>query len=220
MMITVGVATLKNREESFKRVIESIYPQVDKIVAVLNLYEAVPDWLGSLGKVRAIVGDNSLGDAGKFLEVNSTDGVYFAIDDDLLYPKGYADYMMEGIEKYNGIVSLHGKIYTKPVLGFKNFKYVYRCLGTVTGDVHVNMIGSGCCAFSTNRLKLSVDDFYLPNMADIFLSKVAMEQGVTMTVLKHNSGYLKYLAPPKGTTIWESTKNYEPHSALLKSFIK
>lgn len=218
-MITAGIATLKEREKSFKCTIESIYPQVDKIVAVLNYYDAIPLWLNELKKVECHLAFNFLGDAGKFLQVENTDGIYFAIDDDLLYPKGYVDYLLEGIEKYGGIVGLHGKIYQKPVTHFKKCA-VYRCLDTVSDDACVNVIGSGCCAFDTNRLTLSLSDFELPNMADLWLSKMATEQGVPMTVLKHDTGYLNYLAPPKGTTIWETTKDYSEHVQIMRTFIK
>lgn len=218
MKTIVGIATLKIREESFKQTILSLYDQVDSIAAVLNLYEKVPEWLKGLSKVECILSDNSLGDAGKFWYAATPDRVYLACDDDLLYPKGYVSYMLSGVEKYNGLVSLHGRKYLSPVTHFKKYAYAYRCLGTVTEDVPVNFIGSGCCAFDTNRLELHLSDFRRSNMADVWLSKAAKEQGVPMVVLKHDTGYLKYITP-KGDTIWNATRDYSFHTSILRSFI-
>jgi hypothetical protein len=127
--------------------------------------------------------------------------------------------MISGVEKYNGVVSLHGRIYPRPFVGFKRWKYAYRCLNSVNGDVHVNFIGSGCAAFNTKRLSLSIEDFKLPHMADVWLSMACNKQGVPMTVLAHKQGYLQYLGT-NGKTIWENTKSYDKHNAIMKSFLK
>ena len=57
-------------------------------------------------------------------------------------------------------------------------------------------------------------------MADVFLSKCATEQGVPMMVLAHDVGYLKYVPPPKGTTIWDTTRDYSEHVKVMRTFIK
>jgi hypothetical protein len=218
-MRIAGIATLKEREDSFKRTIESIYPQVDRIVAILNYYETIPDWIKSLNKIEAIPMLNELKDSGKFWYANIPDVIYFGCDDDLLYPMGYCDYLVEGVAKYNGLVSLHGKKYLAPVTGFKKWAGNYRCLGTVSDDVRVNVVGSGCCAFDTNRIHVHMPQFKIHGMADIWMSKIATEQWVPIMVLKHNTGYLRYtnITTP---TIWGTTKDYTEHTKILRSFIK
>ena len=65
-----GIATLKEREESLKRAIESIYPQVDRIIAVLNYYEETPEWIKSTTKINPILMQNEYMDSGKFLHAS------------------------------------------------------------------------------------------------------------------------------------------------------
>jgi hypothetical protein len=218
MLRIAGIATLKEREESFKRVIESLYPQVDHIYAILNYYDSIPSWLIQ-SNITPVLMNNEYKDSGKFLYANIPDVVYFGCDDDLLYPIGYCDYMEDGVRRYNGLVSLHGKKYLPPVSHFKKWAGSYRCLGTVSENIKVNVVGSGCCAFSTERLSVDISQFKIGGMADIWLSKLASEQGVPIMVLKHNIGYLQYtnITTP---TIWGTTKDYTEHTKILRSFIK
>jgi len=215
----IGIASIPARESSIRGVVDSVREQVDEVFIALNGYQSIPKSLLNLCNVKCELMDNSLGDAAKFYWASIPDSVYFAGDDDLLYPMGYVDYLISGIDKYNALVSLHGKTYVPPVTNFKRWSGNYRVLNTVSADVRVNVVGSGCCAFDTNRLKVDVSEFKLPNMADIWLSKIAAEQGVPIMVLKHNTGYVRYLPPPDGKTIWGNTKDYSPHVSVLRTFI-
>jgi len=218
-MISLGIATLKEREMGFKKVLESVYPQVDVVYAVLNNYLEVPDWLSSMDRVQPIVMQNQLGDAGKFMYAGMCEGDYISWDDDLLMPEGAVRYLLSGVKKYRGLVGFHGRKYLHPVISFKQWADNYRCLNTVSDDVHVNLIGSGCCAYNTETMELKLSDFKLPNMADLYLSRAAAVQGVPMVVLKHRQGYLQYLKP-QGETIWQATRDFTEHTNILQSYVK
>ena len=218
-LITCHIATIPAREQSLRQVLNAIIPQVDKVYVSLNGYQVCPDWLRNLRNVECEILDNSLGDSAKVLHVNDNKGICLLLDDDLLVNSTYAKYLCSGVIKYNGLVSLHGRKYLSGA-SFKRWAGNYRCLGTVSEDVHVNLIGSGCCAFSNERLHVDISDFKRKNMADCFLSKVATEQGVPMIVLKHEAGYIRYLPPADGQTIWRTTTDYSYHTEILKSFIK
>jgi len=220
-MTTFGIATLKERENTFIKTIGSIYNQVDHIIAVLNLYETVPDWLKGLPKVKAVIGDNSLGDAGKFLEVERCDDYYFSGDDDLYYPATYVSDMINAIDKYHCIVTLHGKIFAKrPIYSYhKSFTTNIHCLRACERDTEVDVGGSGVMAFNTKDIKLNISEFKYPNMADIWVGKIAHEQGVKIMALAHQRNYLRYLHP-KGDTIWHLTKKDPYQTEVLNSFLK
>ena len=158
-------------------------------------------------------------DSGKFLHASIYNAVYYGIDDDLIYPVGYCDYLEDGVNRYNGLVSLHGKKYLAPVSHFKKWAGNYRCLGSVSSDTKVNVVGSGCCAFNTERLKVHIADFKKGGMADIWLSKIATEQGIPIMVLRHRSDYLQY-TNIQTPTIWGTTHDYTEHTRILRSFIK
>jgi hypothetical protein len=199
--------------------VTSVKDQVDKVYVALNGYTSIPLVLAGMANVECGIFDNSLGDAMKMWKVSECEGYYLSIDDDLKFPSGYVQYMIDGVNRYNGLVSLHGKTYLTPVKHFKQWAGNYRCLSNVSEDVKVNMIGSGCCAFDTSRLKLSLSDFKSPNMADCYLSKVTFEQGVPMVVLKHSIGYLQYLHP-KGMTIWDTSRDCSRQTSVLQSYLK
>ena len=218
-MVRLGIATLKIREESFKKVIESVYDQVDDIVAVLNLYTEVPSWIKDLPKIIPVLSDNSYGDGGKIMGTQGYSGYYTSLDDDLVVPSGYISYLKEGVDKYNGVVGFHGRIYLPRVTNFKRWAGNYRCLSNVSTDVKVNFLGSGCTMWHTDRLKFSLSDCKYPNMCDVWLSKTATEQGVPMFVLKHSVNWLTYI-PPKGKTIWDQTRDYSIHVKEMQKFIK
>jgi hypothetical protein len=220
-MRTAGIATLKERELSFHKTIDSIYDQVDKIIAVLNYYRTIPTWLSEYPKVEYHFGMNALGAAGKFLCVSQSEGCYFSIDDDLQYPPDYCEYMIDGINRHKCIVSLHGRVYPIPVVNFRKWIRAYRCLGDVTEDVMVNLGGTGCMAFDTAQFKLNVQDLFQPkNMVDCHVAREAWDQKIPIVVLKHDKSYLKYTPPPERSTIWHVTSDKSKQTEVLKSFLK
>jgi hypothetical protein len=193
---------------------------VDKLYVSLNGYAEIPVFEHKYPNVEFILSTNERGDANKFLMCDTIKGYYLAIDDDLQVSRGYVQYLISGVDKYNGLVSLHGRTYLPPVTNFRKWAGNYRCLNTVSEDVKVNLIGSGCCAFHTDRLTVSLSDFKQKNMADVWLSKLAADSGVPMMVLKHRVGeYLTYLNPI-GSTIWKDTKDHSLHVKVMQSFIK
>ena len=210
------MASIPEREHNLSVVVNRILPQVDRLFVALNDYDHIPWWLDN-DKIEVFSLDNSLGDAAKFYNIENVFGYYLALDDDLAVPQGYVKKMIEGVDKYEGLVSLHGRKYLSP--NFKNWAGNYNCLRTVSDDVRVNLIGSGCCAFHTKSIELKLSDFKTPNMADLYLSRVAALQNKPMVVLKHEQGYLRYLKP-EGKTIWQETKDYTPHNEILRSYIK
>jgi hypothetical protein len=216
-MVIVQIATLPDREAMLWQTVKSLYQQADAFYIMLNGHTEEPRIPDPSGKIRYELLDNSLGDAAKFKDVEKRDGYFFAIDDDLIAPNSYIEYLKRGIDKYNGLVSLHGRNYP-PNPTFKKWVGNYRCLNTVPHNVNVNFIGSGCCGFHTDRLKLKLSDFPTKNMADCYLSRAAYLQGIPMVVLAHKQGYLQYMSPP--TTIWDQTRDYTLHNRVLQSYLK
>ncbi len=220
-MTVGGLATVPSRIDTLKQVIDSIAPQLDLLYIVLNGHREVPQWLKEVGNVKYIVSDNKYADSAKFMFCEKHPNVYyFGLDDDLIMPNGYVNEMIEGVNRYRGVVSLHGRKYPRPFISFTKWEANYRCLNTVREDVFVDLVGTGVCAFNTSRLRVILDDFPEPNMADIWLSKLAWGQGVPLVVLKHDMGYLKYL--PQKTTIWhqQAKTKFEKQTEILKLFLK
>jgi hypothetical protein len=220
-MIVCGIATVPPREEALKQVLSAIAPQVDNIYLALNGYIETPAWIKETHGNKIITFENPTnhkGDAMKFAFADMPNSYFLSLDDDLVVPPDYAANICTNIDKYDGLVSLHGRHYPKGA-GFKQWDASYRCLGNVKDDVQVNFVGSGCAGFHTSRLKLNIDMFETANKADCYLSREAYNQGVPMWVLAHKSDYLTYM-PPKDKTIWETTRDYMLHDRILKSYLK
>ena len=218
-----GLATIPSRESTLRYIIDSILPQVDHLYVAFNDYSELPIWLTEYSqKLHFFLTEkDNMGDAEKFRFVEEfEDAIYCSIDDDLIYPPFYVKNLIRGIEKYDCVVSLHGRVYPRPVQSFAKWSMNYRCLGKVTGGADCDLLGTGCMAFSTKRLKLKYEDFLERNMADVWVSKVSHEQGVPLKVLKHSSTYLTYI--PQKETIWRSEQRgkFERQTEILKSFLK
>jgi len=218
-MVICGIASIPTRQDALERVLDSIAPQVDKVYVSLNDYPQKPLYASKYDNVEFLMNSNERGDANKFIMAHIPDVYYISLDDDLEVPPTLVQYLCAGVDKYNGVCGLHGRLYPTPFIGFKRWISNYRCLNTVEADTFVNFIGSGVTAFHTNRLKVSLSDFKRKNMADVFISQLATLQGVPMVVLKHDMGYLKYL-PPSDTPIWNMTHDYSYHEEILREFIK
>lgn len=202
--IIYNIASYK-REELIGTVINSIFDQADIINVALNDYDQIPIELYD-NKIRIFKTDNSKGDAFKFLELINSDGYFFTIDDDLIYPKDYTAYMIEKIKEYkNKIITLHGR-------NFKSFPIAtyyhapidyYPCLKHVEKDVKVQVGGTGVMCFDTELMKIPISYFEKPNMADVWIAKYAKLSGIDIMCVKHEKDFLQYLPPTPNTTIYD-----------------
>jgi hypothetical protein len=172
--VWAGMATLPERAGSRMMAIDSLLPQVD----------------------RVIVADGSeRGDQAKFLACADAPGdtVFLGVDDDLIYPADYVQMILAGLDRYPGcIVSFHGwrmdntgECYTEN----------YRCLENVWDDAEVHVAGTGVCAFHLDTIRPLMDDFESVN-ADIWLAVRAQQLGIRRMVLSHRSYWLGYAQMP------------------------
>jgi glycosyltransferase involved in cell wall biosynthesis len=206
--IIVNVASYK-RIESLVVSLKSIYDQCDEINVCLNNHEGkLPEILFS-DKVNLVFTDNSLGDAFKFLYLDRSDGYFFTIDDDLIYPPNYVEYMISKCKEYDNkkIITLHGRSFNDfPILSYyRSATEKYQCLNEVKSDVKVQFGGTGVMCFHTSLMKKSIDQFLYPNMADVWIGKFAKLSGIEIICARHSHGFIKYI--PQKTTIHE--ENYK-----------
>lgn len=217
-----NVATYK-RDTCLFKTIDSIYNQADVINVALNSHKEVPDKLKNDSKINCFITDNSIGDGFKFYKLSESDGYFFTVDDDLIYPKGYADYLIEKFEHYGAkfIVTLHGRTFLKyPVQSYYRSQHNnYRCLGTVLNDVVVHFGGTGVMMFHTNLLKFSYKDILHPNMADIWLAKFANEKSVKIVCLAHQEKYLGYQVEVGNDTIFDHNAHNDATQTVITNKI-
>lgn len=186
MKVVVGMATFKGRERQLEKAYESLIKQVDDIHIYDNSQE--PD----------------LTDNGKFYSIikYSRPTYFFTCDDDLLYSPDYVQRTIEGIDKYNCIVTYHGR----KLLGLNRNYYTghkaFRCLDRIDDDIFVDVCGTGCTAFRT-------DYFFAPDlwksedklMSDLVFSLEAAKQDKDIVLLKHEKGFIQDLQADLETSI-------------------
>ena len=219
MAIIAGIASVPSRKDMLVRTVESLLPQVDKVCVALNGYADVPIELRNLRNVECVIMDNSLGDGAKMSFV-IPDVIYLSCDDDLLYPKGYAQYMISKAKQYKSIVTLHGRQFkNRPIRSYRRgFTLNYHCLHTYREDVLLDVGGSGVMCFDTNIFMPDTSKFLQKNMCDIWTAKQAHEQRVKIMGVAHTNNYLGYQNPQE--TIWRTCKIDPYMTQVLNSFLK
>jgi len=192
----VNVASY-NRIDSLVKSLESIIDQCDIINVSLNSHDGdIPEILYH-DKVNLILSDNSLGDAMKFYMLDKSNGYYLTIDDDLIYPPNYVEYMIAKCKEYGNtrVITLHGRNFSSfPIASYyRSATERYACLNTVNKNVIVQFGGTGVMCFHTDLFKLPIGYFIYPNMADVWIGKYCMENKIEILCVKHDSGYIKYI---------------------------
>ena len=190
LRVTIGIATIPERAEALRDTLASLKGQADEVYVYLNGYDARPAWLPQ--DVRALTGPDA-GDAGKFAPATMgiAGDVHVTCDDDLIYPPDFAQRLVDGVDKYGGAVSFHGRRQKAPTESYYRGPHEpLPCLGFVPYDQDCTVIGTGCMAFRPDEVPLRDAHFFAPNMADILFSRRCAELGVRRTVLAHRPGYI------------------------------
>jgi FkbM family methyltransferase len=195
--VWAGLATVPERERSLRDTVASLIGQVDMLGVYLDDWgeNPVPPFLDQ-PKIRIERG--MLGDAGKFSWAQEAPDLYLACDDDLVYPSGYPQTMRAACDIYgrDSAVSLHGRI-------FGPRPHKYHCLAGFDGDHVVHAVGTGALAFHAPTLHVTIDEFPVANMADIWFAKRSHQRGTPLIALGHGAGYLQHISHPH--TIWDET---------------
>jgi glycosyltransferase involved in cell wall biosynthesis len=204
----VNVASY-NRIESLVKSLESIIDQCDVINVTLNSHDGdIPEILYH-DKINLMLSDNSLGDAMKFYMLDKSDGYYLTIDDDLIYPPNYVEYMIAKCKEYGNtrVMTLHGRNFSSfPITSYyRSATERYACLNTVKKNVIVQFGGTGVMCFHTDLFKVGIDYFMAPNMADVWIGRYCLDNKIEILCLRHESGFIKYI--PQKTTIYDQESN-------------
>lgn len=191
MKVTANVATQKHRLASLMKTVESIAPQVDE----LRIYHAECTncdykWTKRFPNVSVHKGKD-VGSAAKFHFVRPNE-YYLTIDDDLIYPPDYVQKLIEGIKKYGGYVSFHGR----KLLGFNRNYYnghiFFHCINERLNDTDIDVPGTGVGGFDTNEFNpvdIAREDWR--NMDDVAIGYECARQNVKVTLLAHPANWVQ-----------------------------
>lgn len=165
--ITIAMATYPGRKEAWRKVVNTLLPQCDRLCICFNEYDKLPE-LPDSDKIIAIVanGKNGIKDLGcnnKMYWLGDFPGYYMTVDDDIEYPENYVSQMLDKIKKYEDkvIVSLHGHIYinsNKGKIQFKN-RRVFTFHSKRTDDIYCHRVGMGVAIMKPSAINIKKDMF-------------------------------------------------------------
>lgn len=192
--LVATLASIPSRRESLKQVIDSIYPQVDRIGVYLNNYEDVPEFLKRDKIVVARSQDHGdLRDNGKFFFSELVeDAVHFTLDDDIHYPADYVRYLFAKIVQYDFkvAVGVHGVVFDPNFRKFLRGRYVYHFQESMQSDRLVNLLGTGTLAYDTRTVSLRHEEIATKGMVDIWFARKAKEAGVPLICVQRDQCFL------------------------------
>jgi glycosyltransferase involved in cell wall biosynthesis len=174
------LATLPDREDNLKKVLESIIPYVDEVYVMLNNYKAVPEWIKKMERVKPVLRKNEKGDAEKFLDVEKRKGcMIYILDDDLIYNETFFSVSHDTVIRRRCVTSYSGAI-------INNGKETYNF--STGRDVqnynYVNLVGTDSMAFTLDDLPLSYADIK-SDFCSKWVSSLCEEKKVGMMIIPH-----------------------------------
>ena len=189
MRIVIGMATFNGREEQRREAIKSLQNQTVK-PDVINFYDNSSKQVDYTDNAKFI-----------FLKDYNEPVYYFSCDDDIYYSSDYIENTIKAIDKYNCIVTYHGR----KLLGLNKNYYRghkgFRCLGEVKQDEVIDVAGTGVTAFRTDYFNPT--EIYKSKdkrMADCVFSLEAAKQKKKIIILAHKAGWLRDLKAPYETS--------------------
>jgi len=193
--VSASLASIPSREKGLRDTYNSLINQVDQLNIYLNGYSRVPSFIKSR-KACVIRSQDyaDYGDAGKFFKSGRHSGYYFSCDDDIVYPSDYVAKTISNIEKYNrkAIVGYHGVLIENDNFSsYYSSRNVYHFRNNLSGDSGVHILGTGVLAYHSDTIKISIEDFKIPNMADIWFAEIGQKRKIPFICISHKKNWIK-----------------------------
>jgi len=195
MIKVAGVASVPEREAALHNMMLSILFQVDKLYVCLNGYSRVPEFLKN-SKVQVFCRQNELGDAGKFIMAGEKNAYYFSCDDDIFYPQNYVATCISNLNHAGErvICTYGGRSFNK-----RRIKSYYqspcRKVNLIVPNKsrqEIEFPYTGVASFNTRNVSVRINDFVIPNMADIWMGMIAKRRNYKCIAFPHNGKWFRY----------------------------
>lgn len=211
-MIVAKIASIKRRQESLLRVIDTLLPQVDSIRVYLNDYvradlpERVGTWAGS-----------DQGDVGKIVPQHGPGDYVFLCDDDILYPPDYVPRMIDLINSEGCIAGVHGGIMLQPIQNYFRDRKLYHFASGVRTVTPVNVIGTGTAAFHSDYFQIDQTYPKAKNMLDVFFAVKAQEEKKKMRIISRRANWLRPAIPEDNQSLYRTRGTGEEQTKWINT---
>lgn len=215
MIVHAGMAMMADRWPKSYKVLKSLATQCDRIHIALNGFEEVP-WELKRDPYHVWHVGRNLGDGAKFYTKDEGYDLFLTCDDDLIYPDTYVKDIIDACDRYpEHVITFHGHNmrgktdnFLKDML-YSHNKNGMRCLGGAKSDLPIRIIGTGVSAYPRELYRAALSHFQVGrNIGDLIMSKALEDAGIPRMGITHEGNYFKYVHPPKGTTIYETTTSH------------
>lgn len=221
-MVTLQIASLKQRESSLRVAIESLIDQVDKIRIMCNLYPDIPEWMDH-PKIEAFRKKNTLMDGERFTLNETNEGYILFCDDDLKYPPDFVQTMIGHLDSlgHPGIVSIMGANLCRPLKSYNSEAHEsFKALSYISRMYEVEMIGMCGAITHSDYFKMNTSHVKVMN-SDINTSVYCKNNGIKKYVVPHRADWCEDLMktlPPDAFTIWTYNKP-KGHDQVITKYI-
>lgn len=219
-----NMATYPARKESLEITVSSILPQVDFLNIYLNEYEEIPEFLKD-PFINCVLGKEAKGDLrdnGKFyfLEKVPESAIYFALDDDIIYPPDYVVKMLEELENndYRTVLGVHGIIFKSNFESFARSRITFHFSRPLRYSLNASCLGTGTVVFRKALVKdLNLLCFKTPGMADLWLGVFCKNQKIAMVATKRKANWLVPVNLKQENTLWiEGSNSQDQQNEIIR----
>lgn len=206
------MATFPKRVNNLERVILSIAGQVDEIHICLNEFEAVPDFLVDVPNAFPHIPELDYKDVGKFIFEFSKDDIIFTVDDDIIYPRNYVEFLSDKLNEYRdikAIVGVHGVTYSDVFDGAASSRSVQTFNLKCHHDFFVNQLGTGTTCFRGVQAPTKQFMIGSQGFVDVRFARHAYENEFPMIVLERETNWMEEIAY-EGSLFEEVTQKWDP----------
>ena len=216
--VTAYMATFPTRELIIAEAVESLLPQVDKLVIWVNGEMELPQ-ICYHEKVELYWGKDVLGFdigcAGKFAFAFEWEGYIFTVDDDIVYPPDYVQKSIAKIEEYNRkcVLSWHGRRTVLPMTVYRSAKDMIKNCSfqqNVEEDTECHIIGTGVMFFHASTIVPKYDFMEMrhTNVSDIHFAQSMDMRGIRTIVPAHDRKWLKPLIPVEAISLHKENDKF------------
>ncbi len=222
--VTVGIASIKSREQCLYLTVACLLDQVDEMHIYLNDYDHVPKFLENEPKIKFYLGKiyKDRGDTAKYYALDKCEeGYYFSCDDDLVYPHDYVEKTIKFLKEHDNkvIATYHGAILKRGKLNnyYRDRKQIHYS-NFQRSSIPVNIGGTGVMAFHVNEFRPDTKKFLYPNMADVWVGIQAQEKDIPILCAPRILNWIKSQDVPPSETIYGSKSNHDLQTEVINNF--
>lgn len=227
------MATLPGRETPLLDAVNSIAPQVDRLVIWANNF-VNRDTLSQVAQVANVTIIHSdvyapgeagdIGDIGKFYFMDEWTGYVITVDDTWIYPANYVEYMIKKVDQYKrkAVITIHGRALKAPMKSYYFAEGLMNLYNDMKADGYCNTLGTGVMALHSDVLAdkpISLTEFAHTNMTDIYMGIALMNRGIPQVVAAHTANWVMQSPKAKSLKRISTTccRNEETQLAVVNS---